>query len=68
MYDSFGSPGDDYLQHLFQYLKDEHLDKKKTPLPDPEEWTLVQCERDTPRQANCTFISLLLIVFSYALV
>ena len=31
-YDSFGSNGWNYLQHIFSYLQDEHLDKKKKPL------------------------------------
>eukprot|EP00977_Amphora_coffeiformis_P012558 scaffold3132_cov158-Amphora_coffeaeformis.AAC.3 len=34
------------------YIKDEHKDKNKEPLPDEEEWRLIPCERDTPRQRN----------------
>lgn len=49
-YDSMGGGGMQYLRDLLQYLKDEHQDKKKCPLPG--EWTLVPCTRDTPRQLN----------------
>ena len=51
-YDSFGGSGEMYLQVLLQYLQDEHLDKKKTPLKNPELWELVPCTNDTPRQQN----------------
>jgi hypothetical protein len=52
-YDSLGAEGMDYLRHLFRYLGDEHLDKKKTPLPDRDDWTLVPCDPDTtPQQMN----------------
>lgn len=56
MYDSFYGSGHDYLRHILQYLKDEHLDKKKSPLPNPEEWVLVPTQPDTPKQANCEYI------------
>lgn len=51
-YDSLGDSGREYLQHLFRYLQDEHMDKKKAPLPDANKWQLVECTRDTPRQTN----------------
>ena len=51
VYDSMGS-GSHYLESLFQYLKDEHMDKKKSPLPDAEQWSLIPCQDDTPRQRN----------------
>lgn len=51
-YDSLGGKGKHYLQVLLQYIQDEHLDKKKTPLKCPELWTLVPCTEDTPRQQN----------------
>ena len=41
-----------YLEFLKRYIADEHQDKKKEPLPDAEEWELVPCERNTPRQRN----------------
>ena len=41
-----------YLEAIFRYLEDEHLDKKKTALADSEEWALVRCQTDTPRQKN----------------
>jgi sentrin-specific protease 1 len=52
MYDSLGSDGMHYLQCIFHYIKDEHQDKKETPLPDVDHWKLVPCTRDTPRQQN----------------
>jgi hypothetical protein len=52
MYDSMGSDGMHYLQSIFQYIKDEHQDKKKAPLPDVNDWELVPCTRETPRQRN----------------
>ena len=53
-YDSLGDGGMSYLRHIFQYLQDEHQDKKKEPLPNLEEWRLVACTDDTPRQKNGT--------------
>ena len=52
IYDSMGSGGQHYLDSLFQYLQDEHMDKKKSPLPDVEDWILVGTTPDTPRQRN----------------
>lgn len=54
-YDSMGDPGEDYLQHFFRYLKDEHMDKKKIPLPEADSWKLVPCTNDTPQQRNGKF-------------
>lgn len=51
-YDSMGDAGDDYLRHMFRFLQDEHMDKKKQPLPDADSWQLVTCTNDTPRQRN----------------
>jgi sentrin-specific protease 1 len=53
-YDSMGGDGRRYLDALFQYLKDEHQDKKKCPLPDEDEWEFIECTSDTPRQRNGT--------------
>jgi len=67
-YDSLGSDGMDYLEAIMQYVKDEHKDKKKAPLPNDDEWELVPCDpRTTPRQLNgfdcgvftCMFIDFL---------
>jgi sentrin-specific protease 1 len=55
-YDSMGSSCQSYLQHIFQYIKDEHMDKKGTPLPDADKWNLVPCTSDTPHQRNGKFI------------
>mmetsp|Transcript_1767 Transcript_1767/g.2814 ORF Transcript_1767/g.2814 Transcript_1767/m.2814 type:complete len:95 (+) Transcript_1767:1-285(+) len=47
-----GSDGMQYLHSILEYLKDEHLAKKHTPLPHMEEWTIVGCTSDTPTQRN----------------
>jgi len=53
-YDSMSGDGDGdrYLEGLMQYLKNEHEDKKGCPLPDEDEWELVECTADTPQQRN----------------
>jgi Ulp1 family protease len=58
VYDSMGSSGRRYLRAIFQYLDDEHVDKKKQPLPDKDKWELVETTRDTPQQRNgmCIFL------------
>ena len=56
-YDSMGADGRAYLEHIFRYLQDEHMDKKKCPLPDIDEWLLVECTHDTPRQGNGKMIA-----------
>lgn len=66
-YDSLGSSGARYLQHIWRYLQDEHMDKKQHALPGPA-WKLVPCNIDrTPQQLNgydcgvfvCMFMDLL---------
>ena len=54
VYDSMGSSGRRYLDAIFRYLDDEHMDKKKERLPDKDEWVLVETTRDTPQQRNGT--------------
>jgi Ulp1 protease family, C-terminal catalytic domain len=55
-FDSLGADGMEYMEHLFRYLQDEHLDKKKGPLPDADEWKLIPCDpSETPQQLNGTF-------------
>ena len=51
-YDSMSGSGDRYLEGLMQYLKDEHMAKKGCPLPDADEWELVESTPDTPQQRN----------------
>jgi Ulp1 family protease len=51
-FDSFGDSGRDWMEAVFLYIKDEHIDKKKCPLPDEDKWVLVPCVRGTPRQLN----------------
>jgi sentrin-specific protease 1 len=58
-YDSMGSSGKEYLEAIFRYIQDEHQDKKKAPLPDKDQWTLVPCTRETPRQRNGTPVEVL---------
>jgi len=52
IYDSMGSNGNRYLEALFNYVQDEHMDKKKAPLPDADSWQLIPTQGDTPRQTN----------------
>lgn len=52
MYDSLGGDGMMYLEAIFKYLQDEHVDKKKALLPQIDEWQLISTTRDTPRQRN----------------
>eukprot|EP00934_Nitzschia_sp_Nitz4_P005502 Nitzschia sp. Nitz4//scaffold3_size479765//115325//117029//NITZ4_000049-RA/size479765-augustus-gene-0.28-mRNA-1//-1//CDS//3329550605//5492//frame0 len=67
VFDSMGGSLEVYLDAIFQYLQDDHLDKKKTPLPDIDQWTIVPCQESTPRQRNgfdcgvftCMFIDFL---------
>lgn len=56
MYDSFHGSHMKYLEHLLEYLKDEHTDKKKgEPLPNDDDWELIETNIDeTPRQHNGT--------------
>ena len=52
IFDSMGSNGNRYLDALFKYIQDEHLDKKKSPLSDLDSWQLVPTQPTTPRQTN----------------
>ncbi|KRT82589.1 Peptidase [Oryctes borbonicus] len=64
-YDSMGSSNMECLRALMSYLKDEHLDKKKTEF-DASDWRLTSA-RDIPQQMNgsdcgmfsCTFAEVL---------
>ena len=51
-FDSMCGSGIEYLEALFRYIKDEHKAKKGSPLPDEDEWELVECSPDTPQQEN----------------
>jgi len=53
-YDSIGGEGSLYLNALFQYVKDEHEDKLKCPLPNADEWELVSYTPDTQQQRHGT--------------
>jgi hypothetical protein len=50
--DSMGGKGTQCLQDVFQCIQDEHMDKKKVPLPDVNEWALVECTDDMTHQEN----------------
>ena len=52
-YDSMGGRGQSYLENIFRYLQDEYRDKKQCVMPNVDEWELVPCTSDTPRQRNC---------------
>ena len=67
-YDSMGADGMHYLEAILHYIKDEHQDKKKSPLPDADEWRLVCCTNDTPQQRNGKrlFLSLVKCLSLYA--
>lgn len=51
-YDSLGGDGMIWLKGIFQYIQDEHMDKKKIPLPDKEAWRLIPCQPNCPQQNN----------------
>jgi Ulp1 family protease len=51
-FDSLGGSGTIYMEAIWKYLQDEHLDKKKAPLPDVDKWMLVKTQTNTPRQEN----------------
>jgi len=51
-FDSMAGSGDRYLNATFRYLQDEHKDKKKAPLLDLDDWTLVPTTDNTPQQHN----------------
>lgn len=62
-----GASGRTQLDALMKYLKDEHMDKRGTPLPDSECWLLQPCVRNnTPQQHNgfdCGVFSMLFADF-----
>ena len=51
-FDSMGGDGTRYLEGLMNYMKDEHMDKKKNPLENVDDWKLVGYERGIPQQEN----------------
>lgn len=50
--DSLGGSGDYIFKNVLQYLKDEHIDKKKTEYKDIDEWECISCRNFTPQQHN----------------
>jgi hypothetical protein len=54
IYDSLGPSSRHayYLNVIFQYLQDEHKDKKGIPLPDIDSWDPVASSHNTPVQLN----------------
>ena len=51
-YDSMHGDGKRYLEGIFKYLQDEHLEKKQVELPDKDHWKLIPCQADCPYQLN----------------
>jgi sentrin-specific protease 1 len=51
-YDSLGGNGMTWVEGIFQYIQDEHMDKKKFPLPDRDTWRLIPCQANCPQQDN----------------
>jgi sentrin-specific protease 1 len=47
--------GKPYLDTLFKYIQDDHLDKKKYPLADINDWELVSSQWSSPQQDNGTY-------------
>lgn len=62
MYDSMHGGGEHYLQSLFKYLKNEHMEKKKTPLTDMDSWKLINFVKGTPYQRNGKSITFLFVL------
>jgi len=56
MYDSLSNGSEEgaqiYLKAIFQYLRDDHVNKKKCEMPCQKEWTLGDAQEDTPQQTN----------------
>ena len=50
-YDSLGGKGENVLQTLLRYLKEEHEKKKDSPLPNPEEYQLISLGNSIPQQS-----------------
>ena len=50
------------FKHFLTYLKDEHTERKDTPLLDPGKWCLIKNQPGTPTQENGTFYILLLFI------
>ena len=55
--DSLGWTNERYLKALFQYLQEEHLDKKKEALPDMDQWKLLSTPENAPQQKNGKLIN-----------
>ena len=65
-YDSMGGDGMCWLQGIFQYLQDEHLDKKKMELPNKDKWKLIPCQDNCPLQemgSTVVFLSVPMPIF-----
>ena len=50
--DSLGNSSGNYITHALRYLKDEHMHKFNSPLPDIRDWNLVDNNSSTPKQEN----------------
>mmetsp|Transcript_15098 Transcript_15098/g.30446 ORF Transcript_15098/g.30446 Transcript_15098/m.30446 type:complete len:257 (+) Transcript_15098:1427-2197(+) len=50
--DSMGLPGTSHLEALKGYFEAEHEAKKGAPLPDADDWELIEGTSETPQQEN----------------
>ena len=64
-FDSGGGTGQEILDGLLQYVKDEWKAKKEGDELDVKEWTLVRNTRDTPRQWNGKSYAFLAAVWGF---
>lgn len=67
VFDSLGGKGHMYLEAIFRYLQDEHMDKKKSPLPDADDWELIPTRPETPRQLNGELSGYVSAILNFAL-
>jgi Ulp1 family protease len=67
-YDSMGGNGMYFLENIFHYIQDEHMDKKGLPLMELDCWNLIPCTSDTPRQMNGTLLIVMSSPLLWALV
>jgi sentrin-specific protease 1 len=62
-YDSFGHDNPDCMHILHRYLADEHLHKKKAPLPDADQWSDVT-PSNHPQQKNTYDCGMFMLEFA----
>jgi len=65
--DSLGNSSGNYTMYALQYLKDEHLNKFNSPLPNLREWTLIDNNHNIPKQENGYDCGIFVCLFAEAL-